>query len=187
MKRKLTLSNGLYYELAFMICAVLWGRFFKHPMFADFRLTLNAVIIGVLATIPLLTFFIWASKSKIPVLVHHRTLMDSLMPFVLGGWSVIQLVILSLAAGVAEEALFRDAIQGGLAERIGTPFAIILASALFGASHMLTWTYGILAALIGVYLGVLYVLTGNLLAPMITHFLYDAVFLIWSLKGQRRE
>jgi membrane protease YdiL (CAAX protease family) len=92
------------------------------------------------------------------------------------------LIILSLAAGVAEETLFRDAIQGGLAERVGPIFAILLASALFGASHMLTWTYGILAALIGVYLGVLYILTGNLLAPMITHALYDAVFLVWSLK-----
>ena len=84
--------------------------FFKHPMFADFRVTFNAVIFGVFATIPLLTLFVWISKSNIPVFVHHQTLMDALMPFMFDGWSVIQLVSLSLAAWVAEEALFRDAI-----------------------------------------------------------------------------
>jgi membrane protease YdiL (CAAX protease family) len=58
---------------------------------------------------------------------------------------------------------------------------------LFKQWTSVTRTYGIMAMGIGVYLGVLYVLTGNLLAPMIAHAVYDAVFLIWSLKVRRRE
>jgi len=33
--------------------------------------------------------------------------------------------------------------------------ALVLASVLFGAAHLITWTYAIIAAFIGAYLGLL--------------------------------
>jgi membrane protease YdiL (CAAX protease family) len=187
VKRKISFSQGMFYELGLLVFGVAWGVLFRRPVLTDFRVTFSAVIIGVIATVLPLIFFFWASKSTLPVFVRHQSLMDSLLPLIFGEWSVLQLTLISLCAGVAEETLFRDAIQGGLAERIGPTFAIISASALFGASHLITWTYGIIAALIGVYLGLLYVLTGNLLAPMITHALYDVVVLVWLLKIRRQK
>ncbi|HWI57421.1 MAG TPA: CPBP family intramembrane glutamic endopeptidase, partial [Bacillota bacterium] len=97
-------------------------------------------------------------------------------------WSVLQLAILSLIAGIGEEALFRGAIQGSLAERVGLTLAVALSSALFGASHLITWTYGIIAAFISVYLGLLWIGTGNLLVPMVTHAVYDFVALMYFLR-----
>jgi membrane protease YdiL (CAAX protease family) len=70
------------------------------------------------------------------------------------------------------------------AERVGVLLAILV-SLLFGASHLLTWTYGIIAAIISVYLGFLYYFTGNPFAPMVTHAVYDYVALVWLLKVPR--
>ena len=63
--------------------------------------------------------------------------------------------------------------------------ALVLASGLFGACHLLTWTYAILAALIGAYLGLLWIWTGNLLTPMITHAVYDFAALVYFLRFYR--
>jgi hypothetical protein len=56
-----------------------------------------------------------------------------------------------------------------------------MASALFGAAHLITWTYAIIAALIGAYLGLLWMWTGNLLTPKITHAVHDLAALVHFL------
>jgi membrane protease YdiL (CAAX protease family) len=48
-----------------------------------------------------------------------------------------------------------------------------MASLLFGAFRLITWPYAIIAAFIGAYLGLVWIWTGNLLTPMITHSVYD--------------
>jgi uncharacterized protein len=56
---------------------------------------------------------------------------------------------------------------------------------VFGAAHLLTWTYAIIAAFIGAYLGLLWIWTGNLMTPMITHAVYDFVALVYFLRFYR--
>ncbi|MGO8929330.1 MAG: lysostaphin resistance A-like protein [Limisphaerales bacterium] len=99
-----------------------------------------------------------------------------------GHWSVLQLLVISVIAGISEEAFFRGAIQGSLADRVHVIVAVVLTSALFGAFHLLTWTYAIIAAFIGAYLGLLWIGTGNLLTPMITHAVYDFLALMYFLR-----
>lgn len=113
--------------------------------------------------------------------------MESLLRPLFGKWSILQLAIISLCAGISEEAFFRGAIQGSLAERVGVITALVLASGLFGAFHLITWTYAIIAALIGAYLGLLWIWTGNLLTPMITHAVYDFVALVYFLRVYRSQ
>jgi hypothetical protein len=43
--------------------------------------------------------------------------------------------------------------------------------------HWLTISYAVFATLIGAYLGLLFLVTGNLLAPAVTHALYDVAAL----------
>ena len=76
-------------------------------------------------------------------------------------------------------------IQGSLADRVGVVLALALASALFGTCRLITWTYAIIAVLIGAFLGLLWVWTGNLLLPMITHAVYDFAALLYSLRVYR--
>jgi uncharacterized protein len=111
--------------------------------------------------------------------------MESLVLPIFGRWSILQLAIISILAGVCEEAFFRGAIQGSLAGHIGIPGALVLASLLFAATHPITWTYAIIVAFIGAYLASLWIWTGNLVTPMVTHSVYDFAALVYLLRVYR--
>lgn len=89
----------------------------------------------------------------------------------LGPLSARDCLVLAAVSGVAEEALFRGAIQ---------PHAgLVMASLLFGLAHfvprrdLLPWSAFALAA--GFGLGALYQLTGNLVAPIVAHAVVNGV------------
>ncbi len=185
MSRKISFCAGCVLELALLIFAFLWGWLFHRPALLGLHLSLNVALIGVLAVIPLFAFFFWSLHSKLPLFSHHQDLLDSLLRPLLGNWSILQLLVISIIAGISEEAFFRGAIQGSLSDRVGVILALVLASGLFGAVHLLSWPYGIIAALIGAYLGLLWMWTGNLLTPMITHASYDFVALVYFLRVYR--
>ena len=90
---------------------------------------------------------------------------------ILGPLSIRSCLVLAAASGVAEEALFRGALQPLL--------GLTAASLLFGLAHfvprreLLPWTLFTLAA--GFGLGALYAWTGNLVAPVIAHAGVNAV------------
>jgi membrane protease YdiL (CAAX protease family) len=92
-----------------------------------------------------------------------------------------EIVLISLAAGIGEELLFRGAIQA--------EWGLLPASLLFGAAHLGgsgTMGFGVWAALIGTFLGGLAMLTGGLLAPIIAHAAYDALALAYIRKHAPR-
>jgi membrane protease YdiL (CAAX protease family) len=93
----------------------------------------------------------------------------------LGPISRAGVVVLALASGLCEEAFFRGALQ----PRVG----LLVASLLFGLAHLVpTKTlapWAGFAALAGLLLGVLFDVTGNLLAPAIAHTLVNGVNLHW--------
>ena len=163
----------------------MWGWLFDRPALSDVQWSLNAVLVGIVAVIPPFAFFVWTLKSKLQLFQQHQELLESLLRPLFGRWSVLQLLVLSVIAGISEEAFFRGAIQGSLADRVNVILAVVLASALFGAFHLLTWTYAIIAAFIGAYLGLLWIWTGNLLTPMVTHAVYDFAALVYFFRVYR--
>ena len=186
MNRKLSFPVGCLFELALLVFAVLWGWLFHRSALLDLHWSLTSALIGIVAAIPPFLFFLWTLKTSMHVFSHHKQLMESLLRPLFGNWSVLQLLVISLIAGISEEAFFRGAIQGSLADRVNVILALVLASALFGAAHLITWTYAIIAAFIGAYLGLLWIWTGNLLTPMITHAVYDFAALVYFLRVYRR-
>lgn len=97
------------------------------------------------------------------------------------GWPAI--VAISISAGVGEEALFRGGLQTILGDHLGVPAAIVLSSALFAVIHMGKPVITALLFVVGGIFGVVYWLTGSLLAVMIGHALYD----VWALRYLHRE
>lgn len=98
------------------------------------------------------------------------------------------LVLLAALAGFAEELLFRGLLQVWL-ERWGWVAALLLSNVLFGLAHCITPLYAVLAGVIGVYLGWLFG-TGDdrqLLAPMVTHGLYDYIAFLVVIRVYRTE
>jgi hypothetical protein len=95
-------------------------------------------------------------------------------------WAI---VIISLGAGIGEEALFRAGLQVWLGDHIGVPAAIAVASGVFAAFHLGKPLITALLFVIGAMFGLVYWFSDSLLAVMIGHVLYD----IWALRWLHRE
>jgi membrane protease YdiL (CAAX protease family) len=181
----LSFGAAMAFEASLLLVALGWGWLFRQSALADLHWSLPAFLLGAAAFLPPFALFLWTLRSKLRLLKRHRDLMNELIERVFRSWSLLQLLLISLCAGFSEEALFRGAVQASLTVRIGPVLSLVLASLLFGASHLITWTYGLLAASIGLYLGLLYLWTGNLLVPMTAHAVYDFVALIWLTRARQ--
>ena len=89
------------------------------------------------------------------------------------GFSWTMIVLLSLAAGIGEELLFRGLIQRYLVYLFNPLWGIILASVIFGVCHYLNRLYVFLAFSMGFLIGGIYHFTNNLLLVMTLHAVYD--------------
>jgi uncharacterized protein len=171
------LVAGIASECALLVVAFAIGRLAGVPPFGQFRLDTESVGYGVAATLPLLGLLRWCLRTEWPPMRRLISLVESHVTPYLAGASAGGIVLLSLMAGVGEEVLFRGVIQAGLGERLPAWLAVGIAALLFGLAHWLTMSYAVFATLIGAYLGILFLVTGNLLVPAVTHALYDIVAL----------
>jgi membrane protease YdiL (CAAX protease family) len=100
------------------------------------------------------------------------------------------MAILSLVAGLGEELLFRGLVQTAIADMIGEPtglwIGLVVASVLFGLAHFLTVGYVLMAALMGGYLGWLWIASDNLFIPIAAHAVYDFLALVYVGKLRRK-
>ena len=95
----------------------------------------------------------------------------------------LDLVCIALLAGLGEELLFRGVLQTYFVGTLGLVWGLLLASTLFGIMHAATLTYALFAGVVGLYLGLFYRWTDNLLGPIICHALYDLALLWYLLFG----
>ena len=80
----------------------------------------------------------------------------------------------AVTAGICEELLYRGYLTWYLERLVGLPAAIVLGAALFGMAHAYQGTRGILqTGLVGLGLGIVYVLSGSLWIPMLLHGFID--------------
>lgn len=145
-----------------------------------------ALGLGILATLPMLAGFAVIRVSGWAPLAQLRAVMERVLRPVFSDWSVLQLGAIALAAGIGEELLFRGFLQPYLANWMPSWCALVVASIVFGLAHPLSVVYATVVGVIGVYLGALYMVTGDLVVPMVTHAVYDGVALVWFLRGRRR-
>ena len=137
-----------------------------------------SVLLGALTTCLTVALGLLAFRL-LPVL---RQIAAELAPRLVDGASYTGLALVSVFSGVGEETFFRGAIQ--------QEFGIVAASLVFGLIHVgperryLVWT--VWAVLAGFLFGVLYNVTGGLLAPILAHSTHNAAtLLLWkrSRKG----
>ena len=141
---------------------------------------------AIIETLPLLLFSWWCLHSRwTPLARLVGTVQESVVPMFASS-HIAALALVSVLAGIGEEALFRGVLQGLFTEWLGVWSALAVTSVLFGLAHFVTSGYAILAGLIGVYLGALTLAHHNLLVPMVVHALYDFVALTYLVsRGQR--
>ena len=147
-----------------------------------------ALIWGLLATGPLIVLFLTAEKTRWPPLVKIRQIVAEVALQLCGGRPWWQVTLLAVAAGVGEEVLFRGWLQTFLPHFGGhspaaTAFAIFASAAVFGGLHAVTPLYFVLATGVGIYLGVLYLLSGHLVSAIVCHAVYDLFALLWLTRN----
>ena len=141
---------------------------------------------GIVACLPLLVVFFICVRWPVGPLVRIKQLSEEFIREWFASCSVLQLGLISLLAGIGEEMLFRGVIQDTLSAWINPLAGIVLASLLFGLMHPITPFYVVLAALMGAFLGWIFIVTDNLLPAIITHGLYDFLALIYLTRLESR-
>ena len=154
---------------------LLWGGPF-------YGLLVGCGAAGAMSTVNL---YLLRSAPELPgVRAIRRVYLEALQPL-FGGLSGVQIAIVSVAAGVGEELLFRGVLQ--------PEFGLVPASVIFGLLHMGgrgTLAFGLWAMAMGAVLGLLAVWTNGLLAPIVAHAVYDAAamsYMRWGSWSRFRE
>ena len=157
--------------------------------------------IGVVASIPMTIAIALLMRVPHESITAIKRLSDAPTMKALLSLTRIELLTLSVCAGIGEELAFRGFLLpwitaiGGSSITSANPFAVgdsfrtaapaMLAAAVafssiaFGLLHPITKLYVLVAALMGVYFAALLILTDSLVVPIIAHAVYDATqFLI---------
>jgi membrane protease YdiL (CAAX protease family) len=171
------------FEGALVILALCLGWALDRPPLATFHFNASGMSLGLVATLPLLGFFWFCMKSKWRAFVRILHVLDETFIPLFRQCGLIELGVIALLAGLGEEMLFRDIVQGWLADKIGgfygAAVGLGVAAMIFGLLHCITPAYVLLAGGIGLYFGAIWLATGNLFVPIISHALYDFLALLY--------
>jgi uncharacterized protein len=146
--------------------------------------------LGALAVLPPLGMLYACLRWPVGPLRELVQMVDDVLVPLFRDWSLLDFAAISLLAGLGEEMLFRGVVQAGAAEWLGPArgpwLALALSAVLFGLAHPLSATYALLAGLIGLYLGAIWLASGNLLVPVVAHAGYDFIALVLLTRIRRR-
>lgn len=134
---------------------------------------------GVLLVVASVAYVIWHARSIQPGTPQYQQLFDAmqthswLMPsnkrelyWFTGG--------VSMSAGICEELLFRGFFLAVFADLMGVWVSLLLGSFLFGLCHLYQgWANVLRTGVIGLVLGIIYVLTESLWVVISLHALMD--------------
>jgi membrane protease YdiL (CAAX protease family) len=188
-------TTALVFEVGLGVVAVLLAWLLDHwPLpgieipITDWGVQARACIWGLVATGPMLVGMWLTDRCDVGPLRQLKLDFERLIVPLFARCRVWQLALISLAAGVGEELLFRGLLQDGITQWLNSPhaawFALIVASIVFGLAHMVSLTYAAVAALIGAYLGAIMLMTNSVLTPIVAHGLYDFLALLYLVYGR---
>lgn len=156
---------------------------FGTPLAPQLAFSIDNISIGIIATLPLVIFLHWFSITNNPTFKAFRQSQIEFFANIGFEFTPFRILSMAIAAGISEELLFRGVLQSWLASHSTTIIAIIIVNVLFGLLHMRTVLYAVIAGLVGAYLGALYAVADNLIAPMVTHGLYDYIALYYTRRA----
>jgi len=180
-------KKACYFEASLILVAMVLGWFSGVNPFETIHYSELAIAYGVIGTAPLFLMYLALEHVQTePVVKIRKLLLDTLGPG-LNRYHWTDLFILAAIAGVSEEVVFRGVIQPWMEASWGITAALVGSNIIFGLAHALTPLYAVLAALVGIYLGLSLDYGGerNLLVPVIIHGLYDFLAFIALIRAYR--
>ncbi len=168
-------TAAIAFELSLVAVAALLGALFATRPLMSASLSPWALSAGLAAAVPMAAGLPVLLRTTHPEVLRIRRILDATLPRLFGDAGTLALALTALAAGIGEEALFRGLLQGALTGPLGTWGALLVASLVFGLAHAVTGLYALIATVFGLYLGGLWVATGDLTVPIVAHAAYDFV------------
>jgi len=164
---------AVFFEGGLAPLSVFLGWLLQHKPLEGFAWSGADAVWGVVATIPLILMFLAIMRWPIGPLSGVRKFWDTEVTPLLAQSSWSEIALVSIAAGVGEEMLFRGVLQAAFSSWFGVPWGLTLTSMLFGLLHPISIPYVVMTCIIGFYLGTVWIVSGNLLTVMVVHALYD--------------
>lgn len=147
---------------------------------------------GLLAALPMLAAIQLLERLPIEPIRRLQKETEDRLIALMSSFTLAELGLISLCAGVGEEMLFRGWLMMSLAgptaewQMPTLVLAVVVSSIAFGLAHPITPAYVVVTGVLGVYLAMLLVWTQNLLVPITAHAFYDFVQLVFITRAVRR-
>jgi hypothetical protein len=187
MNRKVLLLVTLFVEGGlYLFGLLLMGG--PSALQAAFNLSWVATGYALLLCIPMFLILLISIRSSWEPLVRLQNEMEEKIIPIFTNCNIGDLALIAFLAGFGEELFFRGWMQSALVNNFGIWAGILIASLIFGFGHYLSTTYAVYAFITGIYLGVIYHLSGNLFIVMTMHALYDFIALVYlSRQGLEKK
>lgn len=164
--------------LSLIVVRLYYGNYFPY----NFSLDSRDILIGLASAVPISITIYLLMAGPISRITWIQRAMSQIneklyLPFgrSIRSLTIFEIVLISCAAGIGEEIFFRGMMQSFI--------GVWWAAVVFGLLHALTPAYFIIATAVGIWLGLLYQFSDNLLVPMVAHAAYD-IFALNFLRMQ---
>lgn len=135
-------------------------------------------VIGYLAVLPICIGLLVAARAVLPEDWMHIHALLQQLPRLSLGWRLALVVSAVVLAPLSEEVFYRGLLQTALRRVAPTPWvAIVIASILFTLTHLPNVQDLPALLVLSLVLGYNYERTGRLVAPILIHAMFNAVFI----------
>ena len=173
---------AVWFEGGAALLALVLGWLLSAPPLHYVEWSGAALAWGCLASLPLLAVMLGVTHFPRGPLARLDQLVREVIVPLVRSCSTLEFLLISVLAGVGEELLFRGVMQAQLARWWSPAAGLALASIAFGLAHAISTAYAVLAGLFGVYLGAVWLWSGNLLVAITAHAVYDFLTLVYLVR-----
>jgi hypothetical protein len=186
MTRSQRFAFACLFELGLLGLAFVLAGLLDVTWTDSIRVNAANILQGIVAATPMFALLWWVLSSPLEPVAKVREFLDRSIGLLFHDWTWWQVAVLAALAGVGEESLFRGVIQGGLEGSVGAWSAILIASLIFAGVHFVSWAYGFLSWIAGLYLGTIFWLTDDLMVSILAHAVYDFVAMSYLMRTRPR-
>lgn len=188
IERRSLLRTSLVVTLLSVVGAWFGAALTSVDLAARLQPSSDALLLGLLLATPLVVLLLvlkpirWRPIRRLFEVVHE------ILGPALSECSTLELVAVSLGAGVSEELVFRGLLTEWC-RGLGVPGVLLVPNLLFGLLHGVTFTYAVFAFGIGLYFSAVLQLVPNaeLTSLMTAHAVYDLVCFVFLRHSARKS